>query len=174
MAKGSTLNDSTTPFYRFYEATNGEYTLSKVSTTWEAPCYHFCGRRRYQLIASKRFDGTGRFGFTLIRERPQDTEEYDEGSEYQYFRVNDNIPAFDIEELDLGLHRRSFRTGTIIKLYSYDVHGNRNFIRQLAPTLDQFLFNPALPYIVKESRETLREDTRRVRAFELWAETQAE
>ncbi len=67
--------------------------------------------------------------------------------------MNDNIPAFDIEELDLGLHRRSFRTGTIIKLYSYDVHGNRNFIRQLAPTLDQFLFNPALPYIVKESRE---------------------
>ena len=30
----------------------------------------FCGKKRYQLIGSKRYDNTGEFGFTLIREHP--------------------------------------------------------------------------------------------------------
>ena len=29
----------------------------------------FCGKKRYQLIASKRFDDTGNLGFTIIRQR---------------------------------------------------------------------------------------------------------
>lgn len=29
----------------------------------------FCGKKRFQLIASKRFDRSGNFGFTLIRQR---------------------------------------------------------------------------------------------------------
>ncbi len=111
----------------------------------------FCGKKRYQLIASKRYDGTGSFGFTLIREQPRPSGEFDEGSEYQYLRVNDAIPAFDIDELHLGLHRRLFRTGTIIKLYSYDIHGNRHFIRDLSPSVNQFLFEPALPYTIVEN-----------------------
>jgi len=113
----------------------------------------FCGKKRYQLIASKCYDGTGKFGFTLIRERPHHDEQYDEGSEYQYLLVDDEIPAFDIDELELGLHQRRFRTGTIIKLYSYDVHGNRHFIRAMSPSLNQFLFEPALPYTIVESAQ---------------------
>ncbi len=116
----------------------------------------FCGKKRYQLIASKRYDGKGKFGFTLIRERPRNDEEYDEGSEYQYLIIDDAIPAFDIDELELGLHRRRFRTGTILKLYSYDVHGNRHFIRDMSPTLNQHLFEPALPYAVVESEQRYR------------------
>ncbi len=116
----------------------------------------FCGKKRYQLIASKRYDGSGKFGFTLIRERPHYDAEYDEGSEYQYLLVDDEIPAFDIDELELGLHRRRFSTGTIIKLYSYDVHGNRHFIRGMSPTLNQHLFEPALPYAVVESVQRYR------------------
>ena len=30
----------------------------------------FCGKRRYQLIGSKKHDGAGNFGFTLIRKHP--------------------------------------------------------------------------------------------------------
>ena len=30
----------------------------------------FCGKKRYQLIGSKRYNNTGKFGFTLIREHP--------------------------------------------------------------------------------------------------------
>ena len=30
----------------------------------------FCGKKRFQLIASKRFEGNGKFGFTLLRKHP--------------------------------------------------------------------------------------------------------
>ena len=111
----------------------------------------FCGKRRYQLIASRRYDSTGKFGFTLIRENPQRDEADSEGIAYQYLKVNDAIPAFSIDELNLGLHRRLYRTGTVIKLYSYDLHRNRHIFRDLSPSLNQYLFEPALPYTLVES-----------------------
>lgn len=111
----------------------------------------FCGKKRYQLIASKRFDDTGKFGFTLIREKPQPDDDADTGSEYQFLKVGGEIPAFAIDELSLGLHRRMFRTGTVIKLYSYQVLGNRHFIRDLMPSVNQHLFEPALPYTIVEN-----------------------
>lgn len=116
----------------------------------------FCGKKRYQLIASKRFDGKGDFGFTLIRECPDFEEGFDKGNEYQYLKLNGEIPSFDIDEIDLGLHRRLFRTGTAIKLYSYDVHGNRHFIRDMMPSLNEFFYSPALPYTVVENEKRYR------------------
>ncbi len=115
----------------------------------------FCGKRRYQLIASKRFTGDGPFGFTLIREHPLSPEEASEVKDtwYEYLKIDGAIPAFDIDEINLGLHRRNFRFGAIIKLYSYDLHGNRNFLLDLAPRINQFLYNPALPFTVKESEQ---------------------
>jgi len=35
----------------------------------------FCGKKRYQLVASKRFDKTGKFGFTIMRKHPLSAEE---------------------------------------------------------------------------------------------------
>lgn len=35
----------------------------------------FCGKKRFQLIGSKRFDGKSEFGFTLIRKHPLSDEE---------------------------------------------------------------------------------------------------
>lgn len=115
----------------------------------------FCGKRRYQLIASKRYDNSGQFGFTLVREHPLSRAEASQVKDtwYEYLKIDGEIPAFEIDEIDLGLHRRLFQTGTIFKLYSYDVSRNRNFIAQLAPSLDQFLYDPALPYVVVESKE---------------------
>ncbi|MYD11897.1 MAG: hypothetical protein F4X02_17860 [Chloroflexi bacterium] len=113
----------------------------------------FCGKRRYQLIASKRYDGDGDFGFTLVRECPDFEDGFDKGNEYQYLKQNGEIPAFDIDEIDLGLHRRLFRTGTAINLYSYDVHGNRHFIRDMMPSLNEFFYSPALPYTVVENEK---------------------
>ncbi|MBM3712522.1 MAG: hypothetical protein FJW56_03685 [Actinobacteria bacterium] len=47
----------------------------------------FCGRKRYQLIASKRFDNRGKLGFTLIRQRKigssSDPKRF---SYFEYFR----------------------------------------------------------------------------------------
>ncbi len=115
----------------------------------------FCGKKRYQLIASKRHDRTGSFGFTLIREHPLSSEEawrFDEPW-YEYLKIDGRIASFEIQTLDLGLRNRKFCTGTIIKLYSYDVKGNRHLGRDMGRSINEFLFEPALPITIVESAE---------------------
>src|SRR6266511_2811994 len=65
----------------------------------------FCGKQRYHLIGSKRFDGTGDFGFTLIRKHPLTEEEAKSkrSTWYEYLKIDGKIPRFPITELDLGL-----------------------------------------------------------------------
>lgn len=110
----------------------------------------FCGRQRYQLIGSRRWDGLGEFGFTLLRRHPLTELEKStkRNTWYEYFVPDGCIPSFSIQELDLGLRNRRFTTGTIIKLYSYDLpKGSRSVIsRDLNQSLNEFLFNPALPF----------------------------
>lgn len=109
----------------------------------------FCGKKRHQLIGSKRFDGTGNFGFTLLRRHPLSTVE--RGSKkntwYEYLVIDGKVPSFPITELDLGLYKRKFKTGTVIKLYSYDLpSGARSVIsRDLNQSINEYLFSPALP-----------------------------
>lgn len=109
----------------------------------------FCGKRRYQLIASKKFDNTGDFGFTLIREHPfSDAEaELNKNTWYEYLAIDENIPSFDLKgELDLNLLNRKFKTGSIIKMYSYQFPtGYSGFAQDLNQSLNEFLFEPLLP-----------------------------
>ena len=110
----------------------------------------FCGQQRYQLIASRRWDETGDFGFTLLRRHPLTVHEKStrKNTWYEYFAPNGQVPAFPIQDLDLGLRNRRFTTGTIIKLYSYDLpRGSRSVIsRDLNQSLNEYLFDPALPF----------------------------
>jgi len=120
----------------------------------------FCGKNRYQLIASKRYDGSGLFGFTLIRKHPLTREEAQtkRSTWYEYLKIDGEIPAFEIDELDLGLYNRKFRTGTIIKLYSYEVKGNKHVRRDLARSINEFLYEPALPIYTVETKERYPND----------------
>ena len=116
----------------------------------------FCGKKRYQLIASKRFDNTGEFGFTLIREHP--LSEAEEGIKkntwYEYLKINGKIPAFHLDQQDLGLFKRKFTTGTIIKLYSYDLpSGISDISRDLNLSINEYLFEPVLPVYTIEKEE---------------------
>jgi hypothetical protein len=116
----------------------------------------FCGKKRYQLIASKRFDSSGEFGFTLVREHPLTKQE--EGTKkntwYEYLKINDHIPSFPIDELDLNLYNRKFKTGTIIKLYSYQFpSGYSGFAQDLNQSINEFLFEPALPIYTVEKKK---------------------
>lgn len=115
----------------------------------------FCGKKRYQLIVSKRYDGKGKLGFTLIRRHPLSHDEAGKFKNpwYEYLKMDGQIPAFDIQEIDLGLHNHYFRTGTIVKLYSYDVADNPLFLRHMAQSLNEFLYEPALPITIIESKE---------------------
>ena len=114
----------------------------------------FCGKKRYQLIASKRYDGTGNFGFTLVREHPLNEHEQrllESGSLkntwYEYLKIDNQIPNFPIDSLDLGLNGRKFTTGSVVKLYSYNLPpGSRSVIsRDLNQSINEYLFHPALP-----------------------------
>ncbi len=120
----------------------------------------FCGKKRYQLIASKRFDGSGLFGFTLIRKHPFTAEESrtKKNTWYEYLKIAGEIPAFSINELDLGIYHRKFTTGTIIKLYSYDVKGNKHVRRDLSRSLNEYLYEPALPIYGVETEERYPND----------------
>lgn len=122
----------------------------------------FCGKKRYQLIGSKRFDGTGEFGFTLIRRHPLSGAERitKKNTWYEYLVIDGGIPSFPIDELDLGLHGRRFTTGTVIKLYSYDLpSGARSVIsRDLNQSLNEYLFSPALPVLTVDKPERYPKD----------------
>ncbi len=116
----------------------------------------FCGKKRYQLIASKRYDNSGQFGFTLIREHHLSKAEEitKKNTWYEYLKVNGEIPAFHATQQDLGLFKRKFTTGTIIKLYSYDLPtGISDISRDLNQSINEYLFEPVLPVYTIESEK---------------------
>ncbi|MAZ26671.1 MAG: hypothetical protein CL868_06285 [Cytophagaceae bacterium] len=114
----------------------------------------FCGKKRYQLIASKKYDGTGDFGFTLIREHPKKASDQSKETWYEYLLIDGAIASFPISELDLKLENRKFKTGSIIKLYSYQFpKGYSGFAQDLNQSINEYLFNPALPILTKDTKE---------------------
>lgn len=114
----------------------------------------FCGKKRYQLIASRKYDQLGDFGFTLVREHPKREEDQSKETWYEYFVINDEIPSFPITQLDLGLENRKFETGSIIKMYSYQFpKGYSGFAQDVRQSVNEFLFDPALPMLTKDTEE---------------------
>lgn len=115
----------------------------------------FCGKKRYQLIASKRFDNKGKLGFTLVRLRKIDSySDLKRFSYFEYFRLNGKIPSFEVDSFDAKLFGRKFKTGTIIKLYSYQFPpGYAGFAQDLNQSLNEFLFEPVLPILTVDNKE---------------------
>ena len=115
----------------------------------------FCGKKRYQLIGSKRYDNKGEFGFTLIREHPLSHAEkgVKKNTWYEYLKIAGKIPAFQADRQDLGLYKRAFTTGTIIKLYSYHLSGISDISRDLNLSINEYLFEPVLPVYTIEKEE---------------------
>ena len=122
----------------------------------------FCGKKRYQLIGSKRFNEDAPFGFTLVRRHPltQEENKRKKATWYEYLVINDQIPSFSCTEMELGLHERKFTTGTILKLYSYDLpSGARSVIsRDLNQSINEYLFSPALPVFTIDKAERYPKD----------------
>ncbi len=122
----------------------------------------FCGENRYQLIVSRLCNDLteGKIndvGFTLVRKHPlSDKEEQTfKGTWYEYFTIDRNIPSFPFKEpIDLGLYKRKFVTGSIVKMYSYGLPrgSTSSIVWDLWRDLNQYLYHPALPFIVYEKR----------------------
>ena len=129
----------------------------------------FCGKKRYQLIGSKRFENSASFGYTLIRRHSltHDEEKRKKATWYEYLILDQQIPSFQCGEMDLGLYKRKFNTGTIIKLYSYDLPaGSRSVIsRDLNQSINEYLFSPALPVFTIDKAERYPDDRNLQRAL---------
>lgn len=115
----------------------------------------FCGKERYQLIGSKRFDNLGQFGFTLVRQRKignsQDAKRH---SHFEYLKIGGDVPSFESVDMDLKLFGRKFKTGTVIKMYSYQFPpGYAGFAQDLNQSLNEFLFEPVLPILTVDKKE---------------------
>lgn len=115
----------------------------------------FCGKNRFQLIGSKRFDNSGNFGFTLLRQHKighsSDAKRF---SYFEYLKIDNKIPDFQCDELDLKLFERKFKTGTVIKMYSYQFpSGYAGFAQDLNQSLNEFLFEPVLPIFTVDNKQ---------------------
>lgn len=114
----------------------------------------FCGKGRYQLIASKKYDNTGDFGFTLIREHPKRSTDQSKETWFEYLLINGKIASFKIDKINLGLENRKFETGSLIKMYSYQFpKGYSGFAQDLNQSINEYLFNPALPILTKDTKK---------------------
>lgn len=115
----------------------------------------FCGKKRFQLIGSKKYDNSGNFGFTLIRQRKiVDSGANRRSSHFEYLKIDGQIPNFPITDLDLKLFGRNFKTGSIIKMYSYQFpSGYSGFAQELNQSLNEFLFEPVLPILTVDKKE---------------------
>jgi len=122
----------------------------------------FCGKKGFQLIGSKRYDRSGKFGYTLVREHPltREEEKSRKNTWYEYLVIDEKIPSFETNGMDLGIYNRRFETGTLIKLYSYDLpSGSRSVIsRDLNQSINEFLFKPALPILTVDTKERYPKD----------------
>ncbi|MBT9372606.1 hypothetical protein [Rhizobium sp. CSW-27] len=117
----------------------------------------FCGDLRYQLVASKRFDGSRPLGFTLLRRHPPKlaAAANRKNTWYEYLVFDGKVASLDIDEMDIGLDGRRFSTGSLLKLYSYRLpEGARSIIsRDLNVSLNEYLFEPALPFLTVDNND---------------------
>lgn len=124
----------------------------------------FCGEKyRYQMIISRRNeslkDGNNRIGFTLVRRHILNKQEEQEVklTWYEYLVIDGKIPSIPAEPLDLGLFskdNRPYTSGTIVKMYSYQLTRASDATLDLWRELNPLLFTAAIPVLIFEKRYT--------------------
>ncbi|CAI8347443.1 MAG: Uncharacterised protein [Bacteroidota bacterium] len=162
--EGQTPNDFANTFLSLHRGNKanihfvqGKYNMGSTGAVV------FCGDKKYQLIASKRNkllnnNIDSELGFTLVRKHPltkTDIENNVKATWYEYFCPNDEIASFRTNEIDLGLYNRNFNSGSIVKLYSYQLpRGSRSDVTlDLWRDLNQYMYHLPLPISVYEKRD---------------------
>lgn len=118
----------------------------------------------YELIVSKKYsdkDNNGEWGWTLIRKNMGNMNT--RSAWYEYITVNGEIPSFSDEDLaetiqtTIGyehLDIKDYKSGTIVKVFDYDLVSTSDIDRDLSRTLNRYLFAPALPYRILDAQTT--------------------
>ncbi len=117
----------------------------------------YCGLHWYKLIVSRRYDRSGPWGWTLVRQRP--------GADLpvaEYLTIEGSIPSFEYDrvfpatlrsgEVDEQLSRSS---GTIIKLYDYTLESRASTsFDGIREALNAGLVSTVLPFRLYNYRAT--------------------
>lgn len=129
----------------------------------------FCGKYKYQLIASKRhssLSGSSALGFTIVRKhvRTPEEEETMKNTWYEYFTLDGVIPEFETEDFHLVDDETDpyfFKEGTIVKLYNYQLSKKSVSYKNLKNDINNHLYFPAFPIYVHEARKDYRAASKR-------------
>lgn len=116
----------------------------------------YCGRKWFKLIVSRRYDGASPWGWTLIRRRPGGGMPIAE-----YFVLPSGaIPSFEadvLQPLTKGDGKRydgvHLATGTVIKLYDYQVGSRFLSFRGSREALNENLVETILPFRLLDFRQ---------------------
>ena len=122
--------------------TQGKYNMGSSGVL------NYCGQRRYKLIISRHHLGKSPWGWTLVREKPQNSGQ----PVYEYYAPNNAIQTLECQgsicplktkdgRTDEEIHRK---TGTIVKLYNYKIDGRNDFIG-IRHGIDQNMVSTTLP-----------------------------
>lgn len=138
--------------------TQGKYCFGSTGAL------RFCGQMNYELIVSRRNtamnDADGLIGFTLVRRHilSPDEELTQKMNWFEYLVIDDKIPSFKADSLDLGLYNGNlFYSGSVVRLYSYQLSSRSNIQFDLWRELNKLFFVPALPILIHEKRELSKE-----------------
>lgn len=115
----------------------------------------FCGRRWHKLIISRRYDRTGPWAWTLVRRRPGDGTPIAE-----YLTIDGELPELRTNIIRPFILRDGTEdakvtrdSGTIVKLYSYELGGSVDF-RTVRESLNENLISTILPFRLMDFRAT--------------------
>jgi hypothetical protein len=118
----------------------------------------YCGRNWYKLILSRKHDGKGLWGWTLMRRRPGDRNQLPIA---EYFVMPDGkVPQFQAEEIypfhtsdGKRYDRMLLSTGTIVKLFDYQVGSRFLNFRGTREALNENLVETILPFRILDLRQ---------------------
>jgi len=121
----------------------------------------FCGKYKYQLIASKRhhdLSGTDEIGFTIVRKHVRTKEEQEtmKNTWYEYFTIDGEIPFFTEKSFLLtkeSSQNITFTQGTIVKLFNYKLNKKSPAFQTLKEEINNLLYYPAFHIHVHELRK---------------------
>lgn len=127
----------------------------------------YCGRKWFKLIVSRRYDGKSPWAWTLVRRRPDSGDELPV-AEYFAIKTPSTISSFEQDLLHPFLTSdgkqyagTAIRTGTIVKLYDYNVGKGFLSFRGAREALNENLVETILPFRLLDFRQTPDKKTAR-------------